>query len=838
MRQGGIVPVARRVTTGRPDDYHRDMLELPIDPHLPAIAAELRRQQSLVIVAAPGAGKSTRVPPAILDAVEGAIVMLQPRRVAARAVAARIASECHWELGREVGYHVRFEKRYTRQTRIRVMTEGILTRMLVDDPYLDGVGCVILDEFHERNLNTDLAIAFLREVQQTVRPELKLLAMSATLDAAPVATFLAAQVIDVPGRTFPIDIVYRPAGDAKLEEHVARAVEEALDLPDAGDALVFLPGVGEIERARRAIPENNDRAVLPLHGSLTPEQQQRALAPDPRGRRRIILATNIAETSLTIDGVRTVVDSGLVRVASFDADRGMDRLDLERISQASATQRAGRAGRQAPGRAFRLWPERDHKHLAEFNIPEIQRVDLASSVLAVHAWGAADARAFGWFEKPPEDRLAAAEELLELLGALERGKLTDAGRAMVGMPVHPRVARMLMAAAGNARLLDDAVDIAAILGDDSRRGWGNIEAMVGHVPAHLQRARDQLMNVARSISATSTAATLGEVLLAGFADRVVRRRVNDPRAGVMVGGMGVRVDEQAFTPALAASELFLALDAHRDPRNRRAEALVRTWAVIDESSLEKFFPHRVRTETAFEYDPARAKIVAATRRVFADLVLHEDPHGEVNRDRAGKLLADALAPRARELFLQDEASARFLARMALAQKHVPEKPWPAFDDGELRAALVEACAGKRSLAELTESRRLEESLRSRLQYPLDRDLDTLAPETLQVPSGSRIRLDYAVPSESADLPAPILAVRLQELFGWTQTPRVCAGRVPVVLHLLSPGFKPMQITSDLASFWRSAYFEVRKDLRVRYPKHKWPEDPLSAQPEAKGRPRR
>jgi ATP-dependent helicase HrpB len=825
------------------------MIDLPIDSFLPAIAAAVRDHPALVLVAPPGAGKTTRVPPALLRASalppdHPTLLMLQPRRVAARASAERIAHEQGFTLGHEVGYHIRFEKRYGPATRIRVLTEAILTRMLLDDPYLETVGAVILDEFHERNLHTDLAVAFLRELQQTVRPDLKLVVMSATLDAGPVAKFLGnAPVIVTEGRTFPVDIAYQPSRDTPLETQVARAVDAALTRD--GDVLVFLPGVGEIERARRALAglDRDGIAVLPLHGSLPPDDQQRALRPEPSGRRKVVLATNIAETSLTIDGVRSVVDTGLARVASFDADRGMDRLDLERISKASATQRAGRAGRQGPGWACRLWSESEQAHLPAFGTPEIHRVDLAGTVLAVHAWGAKDPRAFGWFDPPPEEMLAAAEELLTLLGALTGGALTDTGRQLLKVPAHPRVARLLLAAAGTP-LLDDAVTLAAILSDDSRAptpagAKADPLALLHRPPPHLARIRDQLSHTARGLPRNADGIRpkdLADLLLLAYPDRVARRRGADPHAAVMVGGIGLRLAPEALTPALTAAPLFLALDAHHDPRSRRAEATVRTAAPVDLASLERLFPALLRADAALEYDPAKQKVAAFRRRFFRDLLLAEDPHGQVDPHQAGPVLAAALADQAVDLFQKDPAANRLLARVALLRHHQPHMNWPLFDDARLLDLLADACAGKRSLAELTDNHALADALRAALPYPLDRQLDQFAPDTLEVPSGSRIKLDYTLPpSPAAAPPPPVLAVRLQELFGLLDTPRIAAGRVPVLLHLLSPGFKPMQITSDLRSFWSSAYFEVRKDLRVRYPKHKWPEDPLTATPEAKGR---
>jgi ATP-dependent helicase HrpB len=841
--------------------------------------------------------------------------MLQPRRVAARASAERIAAEQSWTLGSEVGYHIRFEKRYTPATRIRVLTEAILTRMLLADPSLDGIGAVILDEFHERNLHTDLALAFLREVQQTIRPDLKIIVMSATLDADPVAKFLSGEagsggggggaetpILQSQGRLFPIDITYRPPRDAKLEDHIAHVIGDMIDgrppTEDPGDILVFLPGIGEIERAKRTIENRKSKFenLLPLHGSLSPEEQQHALRPAPKGQRKIILATNIAETSLTIDGIRTVIDSGLARIASFDPDRGMDRLDLSRISKASATQRAGRAGRQAPGRAIRLWPELEQKHLPDFTPPEIHRVDLAATLLAVHAWGAKNPREFAWFDPPEENMLAAAEDLLTQLGALSEPRpeprseprpsgsdptaaqslatdhtLTPLGRQMLQFPAHPRIARLLLAAI-NTPHLEDALSLAALLSDDSRtprppsataRAEGtrphahrfDILADLHRLPAHLARTRDQFAAIARSLkienrqSVPRTAIQNSpDLLLLAYPDRIARRRAagggGDAYAAIMVGGIGLRLAPECLTPALAQADLFLALDVHHDPRSKKAEATVRTALPLDRATLERLFPENFHTQTALEYDAQKQKVSAFTREFFADLLLREDPHGKVDPARAAEVLAAALAPRAAELFTKNEPAAKLLARTALLRHHMPEHPWPKFDEPQLQQLLKDAATsggGKRTLAELTEGPALADALRGALQYPLDRLLDQHAPESIEVPTGNRIKLEYPLPpienpkSKIETVPPPILAVRLQELFGLLDTPRIAAGRVPVLLHLLSPGYKPMQITSDLRSFWSSAYFEVRKDLRVKYPKHKWPDDPLSALPEAKGR---
>src|SRR5688500_5265397 len=602
------------------------MVPLPIDPHLPQITDAVRNSRALVLVAEPGAGKTTRVPPALLRAgLLGAehpnLVMLQPRRVAARASAQRIAEENGWELGREVGYHVRFDRKLGPQTRLRVLTEGILTRQLLDDPFLEGVGAVVLDEFHERNLHTDVTVALLREVRQTVREDLVLVVMSATLDAEPVARFLGGcPVVRVPGRTYPINVTYSLPSGERLPERVAGAVRDVLDAPTAGakdDVLVFLPGADEIRRTMQQLERaaaERDLLLLPLHGSLPAEEQARALRP--ARQRKIILATNIAETSLTIDGVATVVDSGLARVAGYDAQRGLDRLDLKRISKASATQRAGRAGRTGPGRCVRLWTQREELAMDEYELPEVRRVDLCGTVLALHAWGKPDVRNFGWYEPPPEETLVAAERLLAMLGALDResgGSITPLGRSLMELPVHPRLGRLLLGAAEAGRLHEGATVAALLSEKDILTGspftGGGRPALQGDsdllyrldVLAEAERdrfhpslrdrgvdpvaarqvakTRDELLRVARRLKPQRTGASHGDadelllkLPLLAYPDRVCRRRGADPTAGVMVGGGGVRL---APDTVVKQAEFFLALDARQDERSARREAFVR-----------------------------------------------------------------------------------------------------------------------------------------------------------------------------------------------------------------------------------------------------------------------
>jgi len=852
------------------------MISLPIDSYLPLIVRQLAGAGSIVIVAEPGAGKTTRVPPAILrDEILSPeypnVIMLQPRRVAARAAAMRIAEENGWQIGREVGYHIRFEKKIGPETRLRILTEGVLTRQMLEDPFLHGVGAVILDEFHERSLNVDLAIAMLREVQQTVRQDLRIIVMSATLEAAPASRFLGGcPVVNVPGRTFGVEIEYHPHASASVAARVAGCVEEICSRQDSdGDVLAFLPGAEEIRRTMaqlQPLADLLDLAVLPLHASLPADQQMLALRPSPR--RKIILATNIAETSLTIDGVRWVVDGGLAKIPMFDPHRGLDRLELKRISKASAIQRAGRAGRTAPGRCLRLWSAKEHAVLAEFESPEINRVDLCGVVLDLHIWGTSDAAKFGWFDAPEPSALQSAGRILEMLGAVRGSGITELGKRLSRLPLHPRIAR-LMDAAADAGCADEGAAIAALLSEKdirrsvdpgprhnrtaTTRGDSDIllrlddlsEAERFHFAAHLRdrgvdpfaarqvvQTRNELQRLARrQLSAfrkEPSRETLLKLMLLAYPDRVCRRRGGDRSAAIMTGGNGVRLDPESI---VTDYEFFLALDARDDPRSAHREAIVRIASAIEPQWLMELFPESISRERISEFDDNRRRVVGKTIVRYRDLILSEEIDTAIDPASAGEALSDALRPRAREIFSGDERAMNVLRRVSLLQKIMPEHPWPMFDDAELSEILGDLCAGKSSVEEVMRES-LADALLGRLQYPLDQLLRQHAPEALEVPSRSRIELQYR-----EDQP-PILAVRLQEVFGWRDTPRIADGRVAVLLHLLGPNFRPVQITSDLKSFWATAYFQVRKDLRVRYPKHSWPDDPLTAPPVAKGRARK
>jgi ATP-dependent helicase HrpB len=658
--------------------------------------------------------------------------------------------------------------------------------------------------------------------------------------------------------------------------------------------LVFLPGVEEIrctQRRTQVVADAHNALLLPLHGTLPLEEQMRALAPAPAPyRRKIILATNIAETSLTIDGVTSVIDSGLARVAGYDARRGLDRLELKRISLASATQRAGRAGRTRPGRCLRLWTRSQEHHLAAQELPEIQRVDLASTVLMLHAWGKPDPAAFDWLDAPAPAALAAAENLLILLGALAGplpGKITPLGRRLLSVPAHPRLARLLLAAA-DAGCAQEGATLAAILSEKDfvLRGapagplsgpptirptnltdgpsdllWRaellrQAEAskfaphthdlgIDPHAARHVARTRDDLLRSVRSSGprpsgpsahgpASADDTLLLKLPLLAYPDRVVRRRASNPDSGIMVGmgptgGSGVRL---GFESIVRQGEFFLALDAWQDPRQPGQEATVRLASRIEPEWLAELFPDQVTQTHDVLYDAQADRIVPCVQVRYRDLVLSEDRHGRLDPQRAAAALLEAARPRIAEIFAAHKSAANLIARITLLRSALPEQPWPALDDAQLCQALADSgqLSGRRALADLAAAP-LADVLRALLVYPLDRQLDELAPETITVPTGNRIRIDYTANP-------PVLAVRLQEMFGQTDTPRIAGGRIPLLLHLLAPNYRPVQITTDLRSFWANAYFQTRKDLRIRYPKHAWPEDPLTAPPVAKGRPQR
>ncbi len=866
---------------------------LPIDSVLPELIAALqgssdvalrgasdvaiRAQANAVLRAPTGAGKTTRVPPGLLAAgIAGlnagrTIVMTEPRRVAARAAARRIAEEQGWVLGREVGYQVRFEKKATRETRILVVTEGILVQRLQADPFLDGVGLVIFDEIHERTLAADLALAMARRVQREVRPDLALVAMSATFDPGPLAEFLGgAPTIDSPGRLHPIEIRYLEGADLRIEpREIPRRVAVAVGLALAesrGGVLAFLPGVGEIQRTAEILAPRAAEAgcaLLPLYGDLSAEAQDAAIAPGLK--RKIVLATNVAETSVTVSGVAAVVDSGLARILRYDSGLGLDRLDLARTSRESAAQRAGRAGREGPGLAYRLWPEREQATLPERERPEISRVDLAGTALQLLAWGETDLSAFGWFEAPDPAALARGLDLLDRLGAIEGGRLSARGRAMAELPIHPRLARLLIE--GQARGVGrEAALVAALLGERdpfrraasagtrgrrqavhvsrsdlldrldaleafARSGGRETSSAAGELASGAARfviqAGDQF---ARSLpKSKDTAGDRDAALLAAIAcaypDRIAKRREPGSPRAVMVGGRGVRLGEES---SVSNADLFACIDLDGAGRDPGGEARVRIASAVETGDLPR---ERLTEEVEVAFDAEKERVIAHRRTRFEDLVLAErevPPPAE----EAARVLAEAAGrDLTRALTLDEPEIAGFLARWRWLRGVAPELELPSAGEDEIRALLPAIARGRRTFADLRKAP-LRDLLSGALSYTQTQALAREAPERIEVPSGSLIRLDY--PAEG-DGP-PVLAVRIQELFGLDQTPRVAAGKVPVLLHLLAPNYRPQQVTRDLASFWANTYPLVKKELQGRYPKHSWPDDPRKAAPER--RPRR
>jgi ATP-dependent RNA helicase HrpB len=841
---------------------------LPIDEVLPHLCDVLRRRAAAVLVAPTGAGKSTRVPLALLGAgvaADGLIVMLQPRRLAARAVARRMAELLDEPPGQTVGYQVRFERCASAQTRVLVVTEGILTRRLLHDPLLEGVGCVILDELHERSVHVDLALAFLRELQEA-RPELKLVAMSATLDAAPVAAYLndCAQVrCEV--RAHPLAVTYH-RHQSLAARPLAQQVHGALltlmrgAQDDGGDLLVFLPGAAQIQRTRALLAREGlpgDPELVALYGALSASEQDRALRPRA-GQRRVVLATNIAETSLTVPGVTAVVDSGLVKRLRYDPGLGLDRLEQGRVSRQSADQRAGRAGRTAPGRVRRLWTEADQAGLAEAETPELQRVDLAPALLALLAFAPGDPRRFDFFERPPDSALSAGLELLELLGALSasgggRLSLSPRGQRLAALPLHPRVGA-LIASAREAGLGPEGALLGALLGERDLLLHGHAAVPTGRsdllhrrdlflelqrtrfseaaarrrgvdvrAARAVQQARDQLLGLidakpdAGAYSADE--ARLLELVLAGYPDRVCRRREPGRPGAVMVGGRGVELDASS---GVREAELFVALSADAGRRGLHSTSLVRLASAVDEAALASRFSELISTQEELVFDEQQEAVVSRRRRRFVDLVLADEPGPAPDPAQTAALLAAAAAERFERLFAPDKEATQLLGRLRLAAAHLArgQQAWPDVSPAGLQALLPELCYGKRSLQELRGIDWAAE-LSGRLSHAQRALLDGELPPRLPVPSGRAKIIDYSVDP-------PVLAVKLQELFGQTETPAVARGKVRLLLHLLAPSGRPVQVTQDLRSFWDRTYAEVRKDLRGRYPKHPWPEDPYTA----------
>ncbi|ANY90109.1 MULTISPECIES: ATP-dependent helicase HrpB [Pseudomonas] len=840
------------------------MISLPIDAVLPALRQALSERHEAVLEAPPGAGKTTRVPLALLDEpwlAGQTILMLEPRRLAARAAAERLASELGEKVGETVGYRIRLDSKVGPKTRIEVVTEGILTRRLQADPALEGVGLLIFDEFHERSLDADLALALSLNGRELLRdePPLKILLMSATLEGERLSRLLDdAPVVSSEGRMHPVDIRWsRPYQPGEfVEPRVVDCVLQAL-AEQPGSLLVFLPGQAEIRRVHQALQEalgeRPDVLLCPLHGELDLNAQRAAIEPAPQGLRKVVLATNIAETSLTIDGVRVVIDAGLARVPRFDPGSGMTRLETQRISRASATQRAGRAGRLEPGVCYRLWSEAQHDQLAAHGSAEILQADLAGLALQLARWGVWPDQ-LRWLDPPPSAAHAQACDLLARLGAFKPGSrehLSEHGKAMAELPAHPRIAHLLLR--GQALgLADMACDVAALLGErDILRGAGadlhsRMVLLSGETKVvrggqgGVQRAR-QLARQYRGLLRGKAGATvadadhprwLGALLALAYPDRVAQQRREGGAEYRLANGRAAlfaEVDALMKCPWLVIADL--------GSRQGQREERIYLAAEFDPGLFEGVLAEQVETLDVLDWDEREQVLRAERQRKVGELVLSREPLPGLDDETRAKALLGLVRRKGLNLLTWTPELRQWQARVALLRHLDMNKEghseWPDLGDEALLASLeswLQPYLGKVSRLGHFAQLDLPSILRNLLPWPLPQRLEELAPAHLTVPSGSNIRLDY---SETP----PILAVRLQELFGLADTPRIAQGRQQVKLHLLSPARRPVQVTQDLANFWRTTYAEVKKDLKGRYPKHYWPDDPLVAEATARAKPR-
>ena len=828
-------------------------ISFPIAEVLPDIRARLAARPRLILEAPPGAGKTTRVPLALLDApwLEGRkILMLEPRRIAARAAAEFMSAQLGEKVGDTVGYRIRFEAKVSARTRVEVVTEGILTRLIQSDPELAGVGAILFDEFHERHLAGDLGAALALDVQASLRPDLRLVIMSATLDGERVARWFDALRLTSAGRSFPVRIEYPPA---KAKEdwpfHLRRVVEKALGETE-GDVLVFLPGRREIDRARSALAGSAGESVelIPLHGELSLAEQHAALAPARAGTRRIVLATNVAESSVTLPGIRAVIDTGLAREPRFDPNSGFTRLETVNISQASADQRAGRAGRVAAGFAYRLWPQ--SQRLEPSRRAEIAQVELSALALELAVWGAGNLR---WLDAPPTGALASARELLILLGALDdQGRPTELGRALLATGAHPRLAAAALGADKTQRSL--VCDLIALIearnplrgeagrSDDFRQRHAALLAY-RRDGARGARARDADPAALATIDQAAagwrrrfgvTAAAhhdidshaIGDVLVHAFPDRVAKQDANNPRRYSLSNGRGATLHQNTL---LYGEPWLIALDLRFEER----DSLILAAAPFDVDLLERDFAARFVRERVVRWNRDTRAVEAFEEQRFAALVLERRSVPAKPEDALPALLAAVREAGLASLPWSDHAR-RLRARVAFLREVCSELDLPDLSDaallGSLDDWLTPALANKTRLDSLS-SQSLSQALATRLDYAQHRALDEHAPESLRVPSGNERTLHY----ESGK--PPVLAVKLQELFGLADTPRIAKGRVGVTLHLLSPAQRPIQVTQDLRGFWGRTYPEVKKELKGRYPRHPWPDDPWTAVPTTRAKPR-
>jgi len=814
-------------------------MKFPVHEVIDELRQKLAHNGVAILQAPPGAGKSTVVPIELMNEpwLGGKkILMLEPRRLATKSVAARMASTLGEDIGESIGYRIRFESRTGSRTRVEVVTEGILARLIHEDNTLDDVGMVIFDEFHERSLQADLGLALCLKMQQLVRPDLRILLMSATIDTAMLGTALSAPVVSSLGRQYPVDVQYAGYDNhTPLAKQVVSAVQRAL-LQHQGDILVFLPGTGDIKRVEEQLQHHTGIAVTPLYGDLPFVQQQQAILPNAQGMRKVVLATSIAETSLTIEGITVVVDSGFTRVNKFDPRSGLTRLETVRISKDAADQRAGRAGRLGPGICIRLWTEGMHVALAAQRKPEIADADLAALVLDLADWGE-HIHTFFWITTPPPGAVAQASQLLHDLEALNEGIITKRGRQMLRFPTHPRLAHMFLEAqeSGDKKLMALACDLAPLFEERDplpdagaditlrievlrRYRKGERVAADRNVLDRLEKVSAQwrkLLRIDRD-DAFVLEHDAGRLIFFAYPERVARQLSKNSEQYKLSNGRAVRLPpNDALT-----KETWLAI-AQLDAGV--GEGKIFLAAPLNTSDIEKY----AHESESVYWDEDRDMIAAVMQRKFGPLVLHQKPLTSISSEQRTKVIAAYAAEKGLRVFNVEEVHEQWIARILSLRAWRTNESWPDVSETILCATAHEWLAPfVGNISKGIELRNLDllQILQSILPWELSSKLDTLAPTRLEVPSGSMIKIQYDVHGGS-----PIMEVRLQEVFGLLNTPTVNEGRTKILMHLLSPGYKPVQVTQDLQSFWKNTYHEVRKELRTRYPKHSWPDDPFTAQ---------
>ncbi|MDD2224101.1 MAG: ATP-dependent helicase HrpB [Pseudomonas sp.] len=814
---------------------------LPIDSILPELKKTLEHSTTALLQAPPGAGKTTRVPLALLDAPWRAgrkILMLEPRRLAARSAARFMAQQLGEKAGQTIGYRTKLDSQISAATQIEVVTEGILTRMIQSDPMLEDYAAVLFDEFHERSLHADLGLALVRESQQALREDLRLLVMSATLDTAPIARVLGdVPVISSAGRAFAVDVIYRPV-PLKNRHHsdaVVAVIHQAL-AEQSGSLLVFLPGAGEIRRVENQLRGQlaDDIVLAPLYGNLKADEQDRAISPAPAGIRKVVLATAIAETSLTIEGVRVVIDSGQQRRAVFDPNSGMTRLITTRVSKASAEQRKGRAGRIEPGVCYRLWSAEEQALLPEFTPPDIQEADLVSLVLELAQWGARDPAQVAWIDPPPPAHWNQATELLQLLGMLDNtGAISQHGKAARNLGIHPRLANMVLhgrqlglgaTAAELAALLDERDLLGPNAGADMHQrlrvlqGEYRPQRLDSSRLTHIRQVAKRLMPKGAVSTRLASATETGRLLALAYPDRIGQRRSEHSARYQLSNGKGATLRED---DSLLGHEWLVA--AELDGKTR--EATIYLAAPVHLADIEQDLAALISESEEALWDEKRGTVVARRVRKLGQLILAEKELAKPDAALIQQGLLNAVRKAGLASLPWPDSTSQWCARVRLLAEVFPDE-WPDLSEAALLANLEEwllpFLSGMQRWSDLKQLN-LTQALSSLLTYPQQQQLNTLAPTVLTIPTGQNIRLDYTAEN------GPVLAAKLQALFGWTDTPKVAAGKVAVVIHLLSPAQRPLAVTADLANFWHNVYPEVRKDVRGRYPKHPWPKDPLTAQ---------